>query len=248
MRSSKLIGKAIQSQGVEHNTRVYSLAAAAAGVSLLALAQAAEAKVVITTHINIPITGSTYIDLNHDGIADLKFTTGGYHPIGAMSSYLDVQGLHGGGIVGTATNGADELLRSAKIGASAAFLSSAGMAQRFCTAYSPCELRGNWGGGQPNRFLGVKFLIDGATHYGWVRVTVKNSTKESVPFSGTITEYGYETIPNKRVLAGLPSNNSDAIEASKGIGKIGGGALGALALGAVGLVLWRRDEGEVVAN
>jgi len=247
MPSSKFARTPTQPDAIEQRTKLYSMAAAAAGVSLLALSQPADAKVVITTHINIPITGSVFIDLNHDGISDVKFTTGGYHPIGAMSTYLEVQGLNGGGVVGTATNGASELLRSAKIGASAAFLSSGGMAQRFCTAYSPCELRGNWGGGQPNRFLGVKFLIDGATHYGWIRVTVKNPTNQSAPFSGTITEYGYETIPNKRVLAGLPSKTDDAT-ATEEIGKFGGGSLGMLALGANGLALWRRDDSASAVN
>ena len=57
---------------LEHHTIAYSMAAAAAGVSLMALAAPAEGKVVITTHINIPVTSTVSLDLNHDGVADIQ--------------------------------------------------------------------------------------------------------------------------------------------------------------------------------
>jgi hypothetical protein len=56
----------------------YSMAAAAAGVSLMALAAPAEGKVVITTHINIPVTSTVSLDLNHDGVADIQIGICGY--------------------------------------------------------------------------------------------------------------------------------------------------------------------------
>jgi hypothetical protein len=43
----------------------------------------------------------------------------------------------------------------------------------FCSGHYSHIFGGPWGGNHPNRFLGVKFLIHGKTHYGWIRVTVR---------------------------------------------------------------------------
>lgn len=89
------------SNSTEHRASLYSMAAAAAGVSLMALASSAEAKVVITTHISIPVTGTVSLDLNHDGISDIALHMGGYQPLGFRSTYLSARGsLTGNGILG----------------------------------------------------------------------------------------------------------------------------------------------------
>lgn len=61
--------------GLEKSLSVYAYAAAAAGVSLLALAPSAEARIVYTpTYTIIPVNGGPVaLDLNHDGIADFSF-------------------------------------------------------------------------------------------------------------------------------------------------------------------------------
>lgn len=233
---------------IEHRANLYSLAAAAAGVGLLALAQPVEGEVIITNKtIPIPVCAPAYgdpcpvsLDLNNDGIADLEFSIGTNFGASGGFSYLSVKGL-GGGAVMVNQNYVSALMRSAKIGPSAHFDGKAGkfylMEEARCfqaTCYPPV---GKWGGDHPNRFVGVKFKIKGATHYGWVRVTVKTSdTRDYV--SGTITEYGYETIANKVVLAGVPSKNALDVQASDGSD---GPSLGALAQGADALALWRRE-------
>ena len=50
-----------------------------------------------------------------------------------------------------------------------------------------------------NRYLGFKFKIRGATHYGWARLDVSVTNGTVV---GTLTGYAYETIPNKPIIAG----------------------------------------------
>jgi hypothetical protein len=86
-------------------------------------------------------------------------------------------------------------------------------------------------------------LINGTTHYVWVRITV--TTNPNNGLSATITEYGYETIPNRPMLAGLASQNATAPEA-KSDGAIGRHvSLGSLALGAEGMHLWRREGDDV---
>ena len=87
----------------------------------------------------------------------------------------------------------------------------------------------------------MKFLIHGTTHFGWVRVTVKNSKVKGGTLSATITEYGYETIANKKVLAGLPSNNAQVSEGTTQTERANGPSLGRLALGSEGLAMWRRE-------
>ena len=58
---------------LDKNLMSYAVAAGAAGVGLLALAQPAEAKIVFTpAHKSIGV--STLIDLNHDGINDFNCT------------------------------------------------------------------------------------------------------------------------------------------------------------------------------
>lgn len=233
---------------LEHRTTTYSIAAAAAGVSLLALAAPAEGKVVITTHISIQVTSTVSLDLNHDGVPDIEFIKCGYHsggtncpnlPLGAYSTHLSANGLNGGGILDSKQTGALNLARSAPIGKSGYFGKYAFMAGRAGTAYTTATPVGNWGSGQPNRFVGVKISINGTTHYGWVRITVKNpKTKGSL--TATITEYGYETIANKKVLAGVPSNHAEVPEDADA--RAAGASLGMLALGAEGLPAWRREE------
>jgi hypothetical protein len=231
------------SGALENRTKTYSMAAAAAGVTLLALAAPAEGKVVITTHINIPVNGTITLDLNHDGVPDVEFYFYRYNPLGAYFTNLSARGLNGGGILGPKQKGwASVLPRSAPIGGSRYFGKYGFMAGRGGSAYSGPNIDGYWGGGQPNRFLGVKFLIQGTTHYGWVRVTVNNSSKRFQLLTATITEYGYETIANKKLLAGLPSTNAKVPQGVTETGRVSGPSLGMLALGAEGLTAWRREE------
>lgn len=47
-----------------------------------------------------------------------------------------------------------------------------------------------------NRYLGLKFFINGKVHYGWARLNVQGVAKTF------LTGYAYETIPNKPIIAG----------------------------------------------
>jgi len=265
-KASDLKGKPSLGGTTNHRMRLYSLAAAAASVSALALAQPAEATIVITNK-NIPIHSGTpvMLDLNGDGIADFQFylRTSSYHSVRGNS--LSLQKLTaGGGVIGQG-EAVSALIRGAKIGPGGPFGSFVGAIENsFLCTTKRCaggtqsgytfnqQLYGNWAGGQPNRFVGVKFKINGKTHYGWVRltVTVKHKGNGHGPtgsFSATITEYGYESVANKSCGAGLPG--AAAPEAPHGslvpkqeTSLKTGPALGMLALGADALPLWRRDD------
>lgn len=236
------------SRDMDRRTNLYSIAAAAASVSVLALAQPADASVVIT-NTNIPITAKGIsIDLNKDGVTDLKFKYVRSPGASSLHSFLNVQPIAGNAVV--ADGGyASALARSAKIGPSAHFGPTTGdnsLLEEKLSSFYGCKLYGKWGGNHPNKFVGVKFKIKGAIHYGWIRVTITSSTTPGVAISGTVTEYGYETIANKLVLAGLASNNAADVDPQAKKQDVGP-SLGALALGSDGLVLWRREESAAAA-
>lgn len=243
--------KASLSENIDHRLKLYSAAAAVAGVSMLALAQPAEGEVVVTKK-NIPINvGSpAFVDLNKDGIADFEFSVTTFRT--NRSSHLNVKEiakpLTGGKVVGGHLGSlpgpyASALVRGARIGPSAHFSSASGQItiQRL-SAYASGGGRsyGNWSyySGK-NHFLGVRFLIKGETHYGWIRLAL-GSGRSTVPSS--VNGYGYETIANKRISAGIPSKNSADNQTPENVGRPGSPSLGILALGADGLALWRREE------
>lgn len=264
MKASDQGKKPTISGAADHRMRMYSLAAAAASVSALALAQPAEAEIIITNK-TIPIHAGTpvMLDLDGNGVSDFKFSLNTYTYKIFDYNKLYVNALAGGkviGKVGKEVPYASALLRGAKIGPSGPFDPSADIVtiedSVLCTqncgkhgGYSfDQSLYGKWAGGQPNRFIGVKFLIKGATHYGWVRltVTVKSKGTGSGPkgsFSGTITEYGYESVANKTCSAGLPGANEEAKENenSQNESVKSGASLGMLALGSEGLAQWRPE-------
>ncbi len=81
---SRTPGDVSLSKSIDSRLKLYGMAAAAASVGLLALAEPAEGKVVITNK-QIPIprcdglhTCPVKVDLNKDGIADFSFTLGYY--------------------------------------------------------------------------------------------------------------------------------------------------------------------------
>jgi hypothetical protein len=57
---------------------------------------------------------------------------------------------------------------------------------------------GYWGGYGKNRCLGVRFLIHGEVHYGWIGFR----GVRSFPVSAKLYGYAYETTPGKGIVAG----------------------------------------------
>jgi hypothetical protein len=102
-----------------------------------------------------------------------------------------------------------------------------------------------------NRYLGIKFEINGETHYGWARLSVQVQLPLTV--TATLTGYAYETVPNKSIVAG---QTKKAEETDGNIGEPEAvliapiakpATLGLLAAGAPALSIWRREEQVAVA-
>ncbi len=228
---------------LDRGLKSYSLAAAAASVGMLALTQPASGEIVIN-HINkaVPICArldpcSLAIDLNNDGIDDVKFQLLSTQEPTHYARSLTAFGSNGAEVVGTSeVPYASCLLRGGKVGPSARFNAFGQMEASNGDPGISRVLYGEWYGNHPNRFLGVKFKIKHETHYGWVRVTV-DSTPGAI--TATVTEYGYETIANKIVKVGL---SGAAAKTADGQVVKPAASLGMLARGVEGLALWRREN------
>jgi hypothetical protein len=234
---------------IDHRLALYSAAAAAAGVSLLALAQPAEGSVVVTK-ANIDVTFQTSLDLNHDGVNDVMLINNIANYDHSFYGTFAAAPLNGGKVIG-GNRGmlgpyASALAKGANIGPSAHFSSSVARQQiileRFngdASGFTFITYYGPWKPGSGPHYLGVKFLISGEVHYGWIQLNITGAEETK-----TVTEYAYETVANKKIGAGA---TSDAADVSADISRQAipksttGPSLGMLALGAYGLDLWKRD-------
>jgi|SRR5579863_8628506 len=195
----------------------YALAASAAGVSLLALARASEAKVIYTethqvTRARVPL----YIDLNHDGINDFVLRTIYYAGTSGFEVGLNAAGYRNNAVAGKRFmdssyffSAASALPAGAEIGPDRKFpVRFPFMAEEFFKRngggqYSDLGLWVGKGQGVRNRYLGLKFVIHGKIHYGWARLTVTlGHQRQYDDVTGTLTGYAYETTPNKAIITG----------------------------------------------
>jgi len=239
------------SNNLNRQAGAYALAAAVAGVSMLALVEPAAAEVVVTKKtIPIPISpiGSpelVKVSMTNNGTDNFSFWLYSDPAISDRGFQLAGAGPHDGIMVGgDFYPEALALQRGANIGPSVnSFFSLSGsgaLIEATQTSGSVRSPRGFWGGNPKNKYIGVRFQINGQTHYGWIRVTVTTNLSVHGPFlSGTITGYAYETVANKPIKAGTAATAAANVEGSQ---RQGGPSLGMLAAGAEGMPLWRRDE------
>ncbi len=223
------------SESVREQLNAYALAATAAGVGMLALAQPAEGKIVYT-EAQIDCSKLCHLDVNNDGRPDFILSNGpGSGTSCGYTTALLVSGASFGeshsyrnAVVGkrksyqrpTSALRAGVLIRTATE-------SGGGMAlrdQHFCSNSTTFQWPwANAGKGVRNRYLGLKIYINGKAHYGWARLDVSVSSG----IRAKVTGYAYETIPNKPIIAGKTHGNDTA-------------TLGRLAQGASDISAWRQ--------
>ena len=219
------------SPGIEKRLRMYSIAARAAGVSVLALAPSAQAKVVYTPADQVVGGNGVYeLDVNGDGTVDFliqQWNFGNW----ASNNQLLADAAFGNALVGQ-RNFASALQSGASIGPNQKFISGGYNGQPMLsvthfTTGGTSYVHGFWLDVR-NRYLGLKFQINGQTHYGWARLTV---TRELFHFTAALTGYAYETQPNTAIKAGQTSGGeADSITSRSNRSQVA--SLGQLALGA----------------
>jgi hypothetical protein len=220
------------------------------------LGQTATAEVVVTKK-TIPIPMSPYnepekleISLANNGINNIGFELLNY----SSGRGLSVFGVNAKDEVitgGTWSAYALALKPGTKIGQAPDFFYndlvelSATSSIRYCKGYWAPNLKDRFigCGTVRDKYLGVRFPIDGEFHYGWIRLTVKTNSQTHGPYmTAAITEYAYETVPDEPIYAGSTEEPAAEVRGPENIQNQRRASLGMLALGANGLLLWRREE------
>jgi hypothetical protein len=233
-------------QRLEKKLISYALAAGAAGVGAMAFLPRAEAEVVFTkTWVPItPNTSITNLDLNNDGIVD--FTISNFNKSCSSNSrcfeeIMNALAQNSGNAVWGTNSYAAALGSGVSVGSKGKFEPGhqfMGSEQVFGgTSGVAYNSRGQWRQ-TTNRYLGLKFIIQGEVHYGWVRMDVAAALGGMY---AAVSGYAYETVPNTPILTGQKSgapketNSGKKGSASVDVPAPTQGDLGTLAIGALGL-------------
>jgi len=232
------------SDSVWHRLNKYALAASAAGVGLLCLAEPVEARVVYTpAHKWLPLNRYYYLDLNHDGIRDFELQQ--------RSSQLSALGIFfvrslNVGPAGSTQQPQNEIVsfvsqnfvcaaalpKGTKVGGN-----SQGWANRawmFENAYLNSGTKryfGPWIHETTSAYLGLQFTIKGQVHYGWARL---GHIRHARPIGALLMGYAYETVPNKPIIAGKTKGPN--------VVTVQPASLGHLAAGASAIPAWRSQK------
>lgn len=227
---------------LDRQLTAYAAVASAACLGILATPQLAQAEIVYTP-ANLTILGRANVplDINKDGTADFEILT---RECGSHSTCLAIDALvAGNGIRGAGSTAAAGFF-GLPVGPGEKFVHGninsvyGGALMALAGGYGSASWSGGPWAHTTNRYLGLRLIINGQTHYGWARLNVDLLVSGKT----VITGYAYETIPNRTIHEGqtretsasnlLPSLNPVLQNAN----------LGMLARGADGLALWRRDE------
>ncbi len=231
---------------------MYALAASAAGVSVLAMAQPAEAEIVYTpTDTQIGINQTVALDLTGDGTIDFNIKDASRTSTDIRLFSFWAVPLQTGNAVALKTakfrNDAADLPSGHRIGPDTKFggFYPDGSVLMASGHISSSPFRSVCGGpwkNKQNRYLGLKFMISGEVHYGWARLSV---TCSGAKITGVLTGYAYETIPNMSIKAGQETGTLDESATApdeptpRSIPAPAAATLGTLARGAQALDLWR---------
>ena len=259
------------SRSINRQLNMYALAAASAGVSALALAQPAEAKIVYTPgHVKLTANHPFPLDLNHDGIVDFfllpfeseyRYYTSTLFVCHVIRTYSGNRNFCSSsnknpenGIRPSKGQWGAALRPGAKIQGRDKFLVAGSVAlgrvkHHGFGSTATTQWYGPWmngGKGVKDRYLGIRFAIKGQLHFGWARMTITRIRESHgrYDFAATLTGYAYETVPGKAIVAGQTKSSDDVVErpgAALTTPTPEPATLGMLALGAQGVV-WRRKE------
>jgi hypothetical protein len=215
-------------QHLDQRLAAYAVAASAAGVGVLALAPQSEAKIIYKNiHHVIGRNASYALDLNHDGKTDFTIqnvegggtcTSDQCNPFFAKMTAHPAAGNGAAGFVIAYAPWAFDLKPGARVGPSQYFRGSM-LATAMGYPASKSSNNGSWVNVK-DRYLGLKFKIDGKIHYGWARLSVK---VQNSSITATLTGYAYETIPNKPIIAGETTGQDVAIIKPAGLGDLARG-------------------------
>lgn len=238
------------------NLGAYMAAAGAAGVSMLAMAQPAEAKVIYKPAY-LGLGNNIFIDLNHDGVLDIGIRAYGFcisYAVGSLCGALNAINYSSnrlGKFLGP-PNGQTPALRAGQpINPAAQFSARAVIGSDWYQFFSGTIKPPTWvgpfannGKGVRDRYIGFKFNIGSEPHYGWLRISVQIKNPQQHGYNAFITGYAYETEANKGIIAGqeIGTDEKATLGATPLDPVAQPASLGLLARGANALSAWRRDD------
>ncbi len=180
--------------------------------SILAASTGVNAQIIYTdVNPDTTIIQTNVYALNLDGDANIDFNLFAYNYIASTTNYdfvfiapssgnsvIATSNIYSGVYFPLALNLNDPIDNYAIFASPSASASFPGMFLQFNIVYSSSSSLplGNWGG-QTDKYLGLKFLIGGNTHYGWARMDVAADAKSFV-----LKDYAYNATPNTGLLAG----------------------------------------------
>ncbi len=204
----------------------------AVGLASLSVAPALNAEIVYTPANQVMYrarTGSSQLplDLNHDGQVDFNLR------LLFETSFSSSRATAGGFILASGNGVSNRAMVTSKSGYESALplgaaIGSRGRFGHGTPAMASCAdffSRGSFFSGGPwrnvtNRYLGLRFLINGETHYGWARLSVTSGCRYRV----TLTGYAYETVPDKPIDTGVfetaPEESSNAPARRETLGEL----------------------------
>ena len=207
--------------GSRLDLRLAAYAAAGTAVAAAAVAPSAQATVVYSGPVSLTVPN------NISGIY-LNLVTGATGTSGSSVPGYDFNPYGSGGLSFFFTGANAGLSQN---GSSYALLSNfdyVGPLSTFITG-STATTMANFRAGETGGYLGIKFLNEatGATDYGWVQL----STTGTTGFPATITGYAFQNDGTAIFAGAVPEPGTNAAL-----------AIGALALGAVGVRRWRQGK------
>jgi hypothetical protein len=192
-------------------------------------------------HESIHSGEKLFIDLNHDGINDVTIREIPYFRTCCYPSN-SVQAVPAPGAaiqLGSFYGGAAPLPVGAPIGDGLRFYNQAVKMANVTATYG--YRSGSWASVPPS-YLGIRFTINGETHYGWARIDLQFEDDDyPIYVDVRLSGYAYETQPNVPIRAGDRGENGNDNDKDSGDAKLAlphttpagsAATLGALALGA----------------
>jgi hypothetical protein len=226
------------SSTLHNNLNAYTLSATAAGVAVLAIAPSAAAEIVYTPADQEILAHEVFqLDLNNNGVRD--FTLVNFFSTTSTVIGVWISPAQAGDAVFSNRSGyAAAIPAGVAIGANGRFDSktSVGMAN---DNIPDGKCHGPWAQVH-DKYLGLKYEINGEVHFGWARLSV--SCVPPQPARILLTGYAYETVANQPILTGQVSGTAEESALTRPAGSHANLQLGLLALGSHGLAAWRRED------
>ena len=170
------------------------VAAAMAVVGGTANAQIVYTDVDADTTLNI-FPSNYEIDFDGDGNIEIEMS------LNTMSIYYGIRAVPVGASTSVVQSSYVAVLQTADLISSGNSFANSGYDITLVSASSSDGPWGSWDDATiDDRYVGIKFDISGATHYGWIRISTTYTDYENM--SVTIKDFAYQSIADSAIYAG----------------------------------------------